>query len=280
MTDYTIAIYCFMDDYLKVSQPKMDARRQVSDAEILTIAVLSAQYRRAAPFYGNQHTAYQYMRQHHGMAKLDKSNLNRHLHRLADTLVSIFVALGQNIKELNTESRYLIDSFPVAVCKNIRIKNCQLLQNEAYRGYNASKRQYFYGFKVQVVTTADGTPVDYYITAGSIHDNTALQSMQLDLPQGSELYADSAYIHYELEDLYEECDQIRLLVERKSNSKRQDSAAMRFLKKYYRKRIETSFSEITAHFPAKIHAVTPKGFLLKIVLFLFAFTFKKTLSAT
>lgn len=275
MTDYTIAIYCFMDDYLKISQPKMDARRKVTDAEILTTALLSAQY-----FYGNQHSAYQYMKQHHGMAKLDKSNFNRHLHRLADTLANIFLALGQTLKQLNTESCYLIDSFPVAVCKNIRISRCKILQHEAYRGYNAAKREFFYGFKVQVVTTAEGIPVDYFITAGSIHDNTAFQSMPLYLPEGSEVYADSAYTHYELEDLYEECDQVRLLVERKSNAKRQHSAAMRFLKKYYRKRIEISFSEITAHFPGKIHAVTPQGFLLKIVLFLFAFSFNKTLSAT
>ena len=83
------------------------------------------------------------------------------------------------------------------------------MKDEAYRGYNASKRQYFYGFKVQVVTTQDGTPIDFYITAGSIHDNTALQAMPLELPQGSEVYADSAYLNYELEDLYEECEQIR-----------------------------------------------------------------------
>lgn len=280
MTDYTIAIYCFMDDYLKTTQPTFDRRRKVTDAEILTTALLSAQY-----FYGNQHVAYQYMYQHHGMAKIDKSNYNRHLHRLAHTLVSIFLALGQSLKQLNTESRYMIDSFPVAVCKNIRIRNCKLLQHESYRGYNASKRMYFYGFKVQaaaaaVVTTADGIPVDYLITAGSIHDNTALQSMQLHLPEGSEIYADSAYINYELEDLYAECDQIHLLVESKSNSKRADSAALRFLKKHWRKRIETTFSEITARFPSKIHAVTPQGFMLKIVLFLFAFTLDKTLSAT
>lgn len=272
MTDYTIAIYCFMDDYLKISQPHIDIRRKVSDAEILTTALLSAQY-----FYGNQHTTCQYMQQHHGMAKIDKSNFNRHLHRLSNTLIRIFLALGESLKQLNTASRYLIDSFPVAVCKNIRIGRCKLLKHESYRGYNASKRQYFYGFKVQVVTTADGIPVDYLITAGSIHDNTALQAMSLYLPQGSELYADSAYTHYELEDLYEECDQVRLLVERKSNSKRQDNAAMRFLKKHYRKRIETCFSQVTARFPGKIHAVTPQGFLLKVVLFLFAFTFNLSL---
>jgi hypothetical protein len=36
----------------------------------------------------------------------------------------------------------------------------------------------FYGFNVQVITTADNQPVDYYITAGSLHDSTALQAMQ------------------------------------------------------------------------------------------------------
>ena len=47
--------------------------------------------------------------------------------------------------------------------------------------------------------------------------------MPLELPPGSEVYADSAYLNYEVEDLYEECEQIHLLVERKSNSKREDS---------------------------------------------------------
>lgn len=112
MTDYTIAIYCFMDDYLKIAGPPQDTRRQVNDAQILTVAVLAAQY-----FYGNHYTAFQYMQHHHGMAKLHKSNgpatrYNRHLHRLTDTLISIFVAIGQSLKQLNTESRYLIDSFP------------------------------------------------------------------------------------------------------------------------------------------------------------------------
>jgi hypothetical protein len=38
-----------------------------------------------------------------------------------------------------------------------------------------------------------------------------------------------------------------------------------------RKRIETSFSQIVALFPKKIHAVTSGGFELKIVCFILAF---------
>jgi len=50
------------------------------------------------------------------------------------------------------------------------------------------------------------------------------------------------------------------------------------LKKVMRKRIETTFSEITAFFPRKIHAVTIQGFILKVILFIFAYTLDRSLS--
>ncbi|MFT2011558.1 hypothetical protein ACMA1I_23000 [Pontibacter sp. 13R65] len=42
-----------------------------------------------------------------------------------------------------------------------------------------------------------------------------------------------------------------------------------------RKIIETTFSEIQAAFPRAIHAVTPQGFILKLKLFLLAYTFNR-----
>nr|WP_227687107.1 transposase [Spirosoma arboris] len=133
----------------------------------------------------------------------------------------------------------------------------------------------FYGFKVQLITTASGQPVDYYVGAGSFHDSTAFQSMQLDLPAGSKLYGDSGYTDYEQEDLYADCEQITLLIHRKRTSKRPDEAWQRFLKKHFRKPIETVISQIEALFPRKIHAVTAKGFLLKVFLFVLAYAVDK-----
>lgn len=270
MEDFTVAIYCFLDDFMKISHPKEDVKRKMNNAEILTTAIISARY-----FSGNYVRGRYYMKHYQGCLVPDKSNFNRQLHKLAQVLGYILVSLGQSIKQLNTSSEYMMDSFPVAVCKNIRIRRCKLLKGEAYRGYNASKREYFYGFKVQLIATADGIPTDYFIVAGSVHDSTALNAMHLDLPPGSSIYADSAYTDYELEDYFKELEQINLLVERKSNSTRPDSPAMRFIKKYMRKRIETTFSEILNLFPRKIHAVTPQGFLLKVVLFIAAYTFER-----
>ena len=166
-----------------------------------------------------------------------------------------------------------MDSFPVVVCDNIRIARSHLLKGEAYRGYSASKRRYFYGFRVQVITTEEGLPVDFHIFAGSFVDVTDWQSINLDLPEGSELYADSGYTDYEIEDLLSECEQISLKTVGRSNSKRKDSPSLAFLKKHFRRRIETVFSQIKAGFPAHIHAVTVEGFLLKVALFIIAFTF-------
>ena len=209
---------------------------------------------------------------------IDKSGFTRRLHKLQHQLTALFIALANTLKELNTSSQYLIDSFPVAVCENIRISRCRLLQGEAYRGKNASKRRYFYGFKVQVITTQEGLPVQFYIHAASFADITAFKAMPVDLPENSQLYGDSGYTCYELEELFYECEQVELRVCRKSNSKRKDEPHQAFLKNYYRKRIETTFSGITNFFPKKIHAVTPQGFILKLILFIFAYTLDQIIS--
>ena len=267
MSDYVVAIYCFIDDFLIKIEHKEDKQRKMSDALVLTTALVATH-----DFYGNMNKALHYMKAHHKVQVLDKSGFNRRLHKLEHILFGIFRHLANTLKKLNVNSIYSIDSFPVSVCRNIRIPRCRILQGEEYRGFNASKREYFFGFKVQVITTEDGLPVDFFFSKGSYADVTAFQAMQIDLPPGSSLYADSAYTDYLEEDLYAECGQVYLQVCRKSNSKRQDPAWAAFLKEHYRKRIETSFSEITAMLPRSIHAVTERGFLLKIALFLFAYT--------
>jgi hypothetical protein len=267
MADKTIAIYCFLDDFFKATGHKTDLHCKLSDAEIATTALMAALY-----FAGNHAKACGYMHQHHKLNMIDKSGFNRRLHRLEATLLTLFRFLANTLKELNTSARYIIDSFPIAVCRNCRIPVCKLLQGKAYHGYNEAKKEYFYGFKVQVIVSSDNLPIDFFFSAGSFADITALQSMSLDLPVGSDLYGDKGYVDYELEDFYAECEGIRLQIHRKSNSLRPDAPWDVFLKKHFRKPIETVFSEITNLFGRQIHAVTAEGFLLKVFLFLFAFT--------
>ena len=153
MREQTVAMHCLLDDFITATRPgwarPADKRSHLSDAEILTTALVAARF-----FGGNWCQAQHDMTQHWGMKPLDKSEFSRHLHRLQDALLALFAAFGQRLKDLDTNAHYVIDSFPVAVCHTTRIGRCRLLTGKAYHGRCASKRCWFYGFKVQLVCTA------------------------------------------------------------------------------------------------------------------------------
>ena len=267
MYDRTLAIYCFVDDLLKAMRRAEDPRCEFCDAEVVTTAIVAMLF-----FGGNFACARRFLLSSGMMPRmLSRSRLSRRLSRLADLIDLLFHQLGLTLKELNMESRYSLDSFPVAVCDNIRISRCRLAQGESWRGYSASKRRYFYGLKVQVVVTVEGLPVECCILPGSLSDIQGLAELPLSLPAGAEVAADAAYTYYEWEDHLHEQDSVHLLVARKQNSKRRDTPVAHDYKQWLRRRIETVFGEITKLFPKKIHATTLSGFLLKVSLFLFAY---------
>ena len=58
---------------------------------------------------------------------------------------------------------------------------------------------------------------------------------------------------------------------KKDYSKRPFAPFVEYVQQRMRKRIETSFGQIAALLPKKIHAVTAEGFELKVVCFVLAF---------
>ncbi len=110
---------------------------------------------------------------------------------------------------------------------------------------------------------------------GSASDVRALNALPLNLPPGSEVYGDSAYTDYSVQDDLKRTSQISLKVMRKKNSKHQDPPWNQYIKQHTRHYIETVFSGITSFFPKSIHAVTYQGFLLKLQAFIFSFTLRQ-----
>jgi hypothetical protein len=207
---------------------------------------------------------------------ISKSRFNRRLHAIDLSLwQTLFDLLAEVFKHNNATESYVVDPLPVAVCDNIRIRRCKLYppqeHGEAFRGYIVSKRRYFYGLRVHLVTTGAGEPVEFCLAAASEADISLLKEMSLDLPEGSIIHADKGYTDYHYEDLLEEIG-LRLKAQRKKKSKRPMAAWEEFLSKPTRQYIETVFGKVSALFSRKIHAVTPRGFELKIVCFLLAFS--------
>jgi Transposase DDE domain len=266
MDDKIIAIFCLCDDLLKAMHHQEDRQCQIHDAEIMTTAFS------ASLFFRGNHESARAMLKHHGYIPhmVSKSRFSRRLHRIKEIFIVFFNLFAQTWKTLNTEAIYVIDSIPIAVCDNIRIRRSKIYSHEDFRGYQASKKRYFYGLKIHLMVTKDGQPIECFLTPGGFGDVDALKYYAYALPAGSIIYADKAYNEYEIEDLLKEVDHIQLLPMRKKNSKRALSPSISFVQSYYRKRVETAGSLIVQLLPKSIHAVTSQGFELKVALFVIA----------
>jgi len=64
---------------------------------------------------------------------LSKSQFNRRLHRASDLFMHLFQGLTLFFKaqEEEAENGFLIDSFPVKVCDNVRSDQCRMYPTEA-----------------------------------------------------------------------------------------------------------------------------------------------------
>ena len=109
------------------------------------------------------------------------------------------------------------------------------------------------------MTDAEGRPVDAFLTPGSRSDTGQLRNFAFDLPEESTAYGDKAYNEYFTEDVLADACKINLSPMRKKNTTRPDIASVRYLQAVYRKRIETTFSQIGRLMPKSIHATTAEG---------------------
>ena len=265
-------IYCLADDMLQTLGHQESPQRSMNDAEIMTTALAAARY-----FGGRFSHARTFMSEHgYVMNMLSKSQFNRRLHAVSHLFERFFDLLAQLWRRQEDDGTYVVDSFPVRVCENIRIKQSRIYPQKAtggaFRGYIASKRQYFYGLKVHVLTRQTGEPVEVFFSPGSMNDTKALRHYDFNLPEGATVYGDKAYNEYFTEDLLDEAVGIDLLPLRKKNSKRPLPAYVEYLQHNIRKRIETTGSLIKQQFPESIHAVTAAGFELKVFLFVLVFS--------
>jgi hypothetical protein len=229
----------------------------------------------AAYFGGNLALARRFLVSHGYFTQdLSASRFCRRLHSIHKELWRhLFRLLGELFVRSNSQQNYVVDSVPIPACDNIRIRRCKLLSGEEHRGYIASKKRFFYGLRVHLLITGTGEPVEFVLAPGSASDVQVFKDFDLDLPEGSTLYADKAYNDYGFEDLLSQAG-IHLQAQRKKNSLRPLSLCREFIGKPVRQHIETAFSQVTLRFPKHIHAVTAQGFVLKIVCFLLAYSFQ------
>ena len=274
---------------------------KMSTSEVLCLAVV------AGMDNGNNHekTLVEFENQKVFGYVLSKSQFCRRLEPVAD-YIPILVEqlaicsekmLGDKFPLKQIEKNiYKIDTKPIPICKNIRIANCHLAQNhkskqkikskstgkmrkvvdEDYRGYCASRREHYYGLKLNAISNCLNLPREYSIHCARTGDLDCMKALNLNLPSHSELLGDKAYNDEGFEsDLKNNPEyNFKFSPIRKRNTKQMYHSGyyQELTNRILRRPVETFFSQIEK-LTKNIHAITINGFVIKVHLSVLAYSF-------
>lgn len=251
--DFILTVYVVIDDlYHQFAPPEVIFRRHVldaklSDPEIITISICGEL---AGIDSENAWFSFVKKNYHHLFPNLcSRSRFNRTRRALLKTtellrqkMISVF--------SIPFSQYFVIDSFPLAVCKFGRARYCR-----SFRGYGAdygkclSKKETYFGYKVHVMITLEGYITTFEITPASTDDREGLKDI-MDGKSGLVVLGDKGYVGESLAK--EMSDQgICLMALKRSNSKTNWPKSVRQLIFQLRRRVETVFSQLSEQLHAE-----------------------------
>ena len=265
-----ITAYCIISDTLHKLEHKSHPLANVTDAEILTIAVVSAMY-----FQNHHERALFVMKGMRYISKpLSTSRFSRRLHALAQWLEYITELVGQ---VLCRGEAFIIDSLPVPVCKVVRAYQCHKLNgpnSRAYLGYCPAKQWHFFGWRLHLICTPQRVPVRFQMMPASFHDLTPIYELTFGLPDGASVYADKGYISAAtkrvLRPTVRRPHGVRLVAQHRRGMKPNTFEEWCGMKSYSRQSIETANSQLVNMGIQQLHARTDQGFAIKVLASLLA----------
>jgi len=272
MTDQAIiAVDVVIDALVKRCGHQEHPLARLTDAEVLTVAVV------AALDFHNHHAQALKMMTKLGYLSgtLSASRFNRRLHALSDWFALLLETMSGLFRH---RAVYLIDSFPLPVCRRVRADRCGKVSGADYCGYCAAKKEKFFGYRLHLVGTIAGIPVSSTLLPASSHDLTPVHELTYGLPAGAKVCGDKAYNSRQDEASIEEDTGVRLVPQRKANmwpNTLEDAIDL----KECRQRIETVNSQLEAMGVQRLRARTNEGLELKVCASLVALICKNAKAA-
>jgi len=270
METQSIFIFCLADAIVRAIGLKDDSQSKMSYAEVITFVVLSALHYQC----NYKTTRLVSLNCRLFSHVLSHSRVVRRIHNIPEAVWLMIFSICRDFFFTHSSQEYIVDSFPVVVCQNYKRFRCKLFQGKKFHGYTASKKQFFFGIKVHMIVDSHGIPMEFVFTPGAESDIRGFNRLNLELPKGAVLYADRAYTNHALEDFLKAELDMTLLAKRKKNSRRQHNAYDELRISLTRNKIETTFSSISSLMPRCIRARTERGFCLKVLFFILAYTIK------
>jgi hypothetical protein len=185
--EWIITVFVIFDELCAKGGHHDHKLAHVSDAEVMTVAVVAARY-----FQNHHERALLVLRELGYLRRsLSVSRFKRRLHALADWL-----ELGLEVltEVAQTGEIFIIDSLPVPVCRRGRARRCRKVRGLDFCGYCAAKKEKFFGWRLHLICTPQGRPVSYRLLAGRFQDLAPIHELTFVLPPGVTVYGDKGYI--------------------------------------------------------------------------------------
>ncbi len=174
------ALYVSVDDLLKSRpelvpwRPRVGMKPLISDAELVTLAVLSVilGYEDEARWVRHVRSAWR------GMFPTvpHQPGYNKRMRRLAPVLVAVIEHLSADTS-VTTDDVLVVDSTPVECARSRETVKRSDLAGWAEYGYCASHSRYFWGLRLHLVCTLHGLPVAYALTGAKADERTVLTDL-------------------------------------------------------------------------------------------------------
>src|SRR5215210_5278754 len=259
--------------YLRPHDQRPGPRSTFSDSEVITLTLV-------AELVGlDDETVFldYVQRNHHALFPLlpDRSRYNRRRRALGEATNPIRRhLLAWLLALLPPDERPLavLDSLPLAVVGFHHATGRHRWYGWATYGYNATKKQTFYGFKLHLLTTADGIITDFALAPAHLTDGTFTDQL---LRDKTDLLAlgDKAYINALLQGELHELHGVTLLTAQRENQRMQVPEGLGRLVSHFRQMIEPITSQLAGQFAIELNkAKSMSGLLARVMAKLAAHT--------
>ena len=217
-----VAVFCDVDDFCKayeeycmhslmMEKQKIIPRTRMALSEIMTILIM---------FHLSGYRTFKWYYQKHVMQhqKKDFPNLvsyNRFVEIMKYALVPLILYIVR-ARFVKCSGISFVDSTPVKVCDNHRIRTNRVFSEYAKRG--KSSMGWFYGFKLHLIINEQGEILSFCLTSGNVDDRNEAVMDSLTKEIFGKLFADRGYISQELFEKFLKKD-ITLVTRAKKNMK-------------------------------------------------------------
>jgi len=238
---------------------------KMTDIEVITISVLAEALSIDSENWLFSKLKKEYSSQFPNL--IDRSNYNRRRKKLMPYLGCV----GEWVSNIvDDESKtVIIDSIPIPICQKPRISRSKICRDDPMvqptHAYHASHKIHYFGFKMQLLITRQGVPLSLGITSANLHDVNYLGLIEnKEKLSGYELLGDKGYLSLGYQTSLFEEDKIRLITPLRANMNTRINL-WNNSRKYYRKRIETLFSQLCDQMMLRRnYAKTLEGLLCRV----------------